>query len=422
LTAKWDFEKVETIPSEFGDQPMATFSHSRLSSFETCPLRYKFAYIDKVKVEAEDTVETYLGSRVHEALEKLYRNLQFERLLSLDEVLAFFNREWDKNWSDTIIIVKKEYTQENYRKMGERYIKDYYQRHKPFDKGKILGLETTDTLPLDKAGKYSFYIRIDRLMDMGNGVYEVHDYKTNMSLPKQSDLDKDRQLAMYSLWVRDQYRDFKKVRLVWHFLAFDKEMESYRTKKQLENLRQEVVEEIQEIEATSEFPASVTRLCSWCLYREICPEWKHELELESKPENEYLEDPGVKLVDEYARVKAELDAQKRDAESKLDKLREALIAFCDREGVSVVFGTTNKISVKPYESVKFPPKNSEERESLVRMLEDIGKLDEVSDLDTHTLAAVLKREAWDKSDLDRLCEFATKEVNHRLSVSKHEKS
>lgn len=400
---------------------MATFSHSRLSSYETCPLRYKFAYIDRVKVEAEDTVETFLGSRAHEALEKLYRNLQFERLLSVDEVLAFFNREWEKNWNETIIIVNKEYTAENYRKMGERYLKDYYKRHKPFDKGKILGLETTNTLPLDKEGKYGFYIRIDRLMDMGEGVYEVHDYKTNMSLPKQEDLDKDRQLAMYSLWVREQFQDFKKVRLVWHFLAFDKEMESFRTKKQLEDLRKDVLDEIQEIEATEKFPANVTRLCFWCLYRGMCPEWKHEVELEDKPENEYLQDPGVKLVDEYVKTKNELENHKRDAEAKLEKLKEALIAFCEKEEVSVVFGSENKISVKPYESVKFPPRNSEERETLVMLLKDIGKLNEVSDLDIHALSGVLKNRKWEKHDIERLSEFGIRETKHRLSISKHEK-
>jgi putative RecB family exonuclease len=401
---------------------MATFSHSRLNSYEICPLRYKFAYIDRVKVEVEDTVETFLGSRVHEALEKLYRNLQFERLFSVDEVLAFFNREWAKNWNDTIIIVNKEYTAENYRKMGERYLKDYYKRHTPFDSGKILGLETTNTLPLDKERTYGFYIRIDRLMDMGNGVYEVHDYKTNMSLPRQEDLDKDRQLAMYSLWVREQFQDFKKVRLVWHFLAFDKEMDSYRTKKQLEDLRNDVLDEIKIIEATEEFPANVTRLCSWCLYRRMCPEWKHEYELEDKPENEYLEDPGVKLVDEYVKVKSELDAHKKDAEVKLERLREALIAFCANEGVSVVFGSTNKIAVKSYESLKFPPKNSEERNNLIKLLLDIGKMDEVSELDVHVLAGVIKNKEWAKQKLNRLWKFVTSETNYRLSISKHIKS
>lgn len=72
----------------------------------------------------------------------------------------------------------------------------------------------------------------------------MHDYKTGSPLPKQEELDEDRQLAMYSLWVRRRFKDFKKVRLVWHFLAVDKEMDSFRTKKELEDLREKVLEQI----------------------------------------------------------------------------------------------------------------------------------------------------------------------------------
>ncbi|MEE9165180.1 MAG: PD-(D/E)XK nuclease family protein, partial [Nitrospinota bacterium] len=231
---------------------MPSFSHSKLGTYETCRLQYKYAYIDRIKVEVEDTVETFLGSRVHDSLEKLYRNKQFEKLMSLKELLEFFNQLWKKKWKDNIIIVRKDYTQENYRKMGERYLTDYYNRHKPFDRGKVISLETKDFLPLNEERSYTFHIRIDRLMDMGEGLYEVHDYKTGLSLPEQEKLDADRQLAMYSLWVRKKFKDFKKVRLVWHYVAFDKEMDSYRTANQLEELRKEVLSKIKEIEKTEE--------------------------------------------------------------------------------------------------------------------------------------------------------------------------
>jgi len=39
---------------------MPKFSNSRLSTFEQCPLRYKYQYIDKVEVEVLDTVEERL--------------------------------------------------------------------------------------------------------------------------------------------------------------------------------------------------------------------------------------------------------------------------------------------------------------------------------------------------------------------------
>jgi putative RecB family exonuclease len=249
---------------------LPVFSHSRILSYETCPLRYKYAYIDQILPE-EQTAEIYLGARVHEALEKLHRNLEFGKLMSEKELLTFFNTEWKKNWTDLIIIVRGEFTKEDYHKMGEKYLKDYYKRYKPFKEGKVVGLEITDSLPLDNEGEYNFFIRIDRLMDIGEGLYEIHDYKTNTELPAQKNLDEDRQLAMYSIWVRQEFEDCRDVRLVWHFLAFDKEMDSYRTEEQLKELRQDVLTKVKAIEEAERFPANASKLCFWCLYKRICP-------------------------------------------------------------------------------------------------------------------------------------------------------
>jgi putative RecB family exonuclease len=397
---------------------MPSFSHSKIGAFESCKLRYKFAYIDKIKVEAEDTIETYLGSMVHEALEKLYRDKRFEKLMTLEELLAYFNKIWEENWKDSVIIVKKDYTPDNYRKMGERQITDYYDRHKPFDRGKIIGLETQDFLSLDDQGRYKFHIRIDRLMDMGDGLYEVHDYKTGSSLSKQEELDTDRQLAMYSQWVRQNFKDFKKVRLVWHFLAFDKEMDSCRTKEELENLKEEILSRIAEIESTEDFPANVSWLCDWCLYKPICPMWKHEVELEEKPENDYLNDPGLKLVDAYVELKEKIDAYRKDTEEELEKLKEALIAFSEKEGVQVVAGSESKISVKAYETSKLPSKNTKERTELIDTLKKLGRLEEVSGFNTYALTKILEKKEWEKDEMDQLARFWTKEKNYRLTVSK----
>ncbi len=397
---------------------MPSFSHSKIGAFEACKLKYKFTYIDKIKVEAEDTIETYLGSMVHEALEKLYRDKRFEKLMTLKELLAYFNKLWEENWKDSVIIVKKDYTADNYRKMGERQLTDYYNRHRPFDQGRIIGLETQDFLPLDEQGNYKFHIRIDRLMDIGDGLYEVHDYKTGSSMSKQEELDKDRQLAMYSQWVRQNFKDFKKVRLVWHFLAFDKEMDSYRTKEELENLREEILSQIAEIETTEDFPANVSWLCDWCLYKSICPMWKHEVELEEKLENEYLNDPGLKLVDAYVKLKEKIDAYRKDAEEKLEKIREALIAFSEREGVQIVSGSESKISVKAYETIKLPSKNTKERSELIDTLKKLGRLEEVSSFNTYSLVKILEKKEWEKDELDQLERFWTAKKNYRLTVNK----
>ncbi|MFC2161345.1 RecB family exonuclease [Acidobacteriota bacterium] len=397
---------------------MPFFSHSKIDSFESCKLKFKFRYIDKIKVEVEDTIETYLGSLVHETLEKLYRDLKFERRLSLEDLLKYFNVKWNEDWDDTIKIVKKEYSSENYRKMGEGYIRDYFNRYKPFDRGKVIGLETQDRLPLDAEGKYTYHIRIDRLMDMGDGLYEVHDYKTNNKLPAQDSLDKDRQLAMYSLWVKNNFKDFKKVRLVWHFVAFDKEMESFRSDEQLEEIKADVLEKIKDIESTSDFPPHVSHLCRWCLFQDICPMWNHEKILEKKTVNEYLNDPALKLVDEYVKVKQDWDEQKKSMEKKLEKLKEALISLSQKDDMQVIHGSERKITIKVSESVKFPAKKTEERNQLIEYLKSSGKFKDVVDLDIFALKKIIKDREWDADFLKNLEPYTTKERTYSLNVSK----
>jgi len=82
---------------------MTVYSHSRLSCYEQCPAKFKLQYIDKVETEVEQSVEAFLGSQVHETLEKLYRDLSYQKMNSLDELLCFFRDDWKKNWSDDIV-------------------------------------------------------------------------------------------------------------------------------------------------------------------------------------------------------------------------------------------------------------------------------------------------------------------------------
>jgi len=72
---------------------MTIYSHSRLNCFEQCPNKFKLKYIDKVESDIEQSVEAFLDSRVHETLEKLYRDLDYHKLNSLDDLLVFLHEE-----------------------------------------------------------------------------------------------------------------------------------------------------------------------------------------------------------------------------------------------------------------------------------------------------------------------------------------
>jgi putative RecB family exonuclease len=247
------------------------YSHSRLSTFEKCRLQYRYRYIDRIKRDTQ-SIEAFMGNRVHDALEKLYRDLLASRLPSLDEVLAHYHRTWESNYSAKITFVKTDRTQDDYRKTGVECLEKYYRGHAPFDDGQTLGLEERVELALDQAGRYQLQGYIDRLVRREEGVYEIHDYKTSAGrLPSDAALRADRQLTLYQMAIEKRFPDAREIRLIWHYLVFDQTKTSARTPGEIEQHRKQTIGLIDTIEATKSFPPHESVLCSWCEYRDICP-------------------------------------------------------------------------------------------------------------------------------------------------------
>ena len=167
---------------------------------------------------------------MHETLEKLHKELILTKLNSLEELLGYYKDQWEKNWHENVVIVKKGFTKDHYRMHGKEAITNYYKRHHPFNQTKTLATEHLLTFKIDN---YTIRGFIDRLSYKSKGVYEIHDYKTSGTLPSQDKLDNDRQLALYQIGIKEKFRDAKDIRLIWHYLIFDKEFMSQRTDAQL---------------------------------------------------------------------------------------------------------------------------------------------------------------------------------------------
>lgn len=390
---------------------MTVFSHSRLSTFEQCPQKFKFAYIDKAETEILRTIETYMGDIVHQTLEKLYKDLKFLKMNTKDELLYFYNELWDKEWDDRILIVK-EYSKENYKKLGAQMISDYYKRYYPFNEGKVLGLETQDFLDLNE--EYRIHIRIDRLMMKEDGVYEIHDYKTNSNLKKQAELDEDRQLAVYSMGVKNMYPDAKQVILVWHFLAFDKEMRSTRTTEQLMDLKKDILELIERINNEKEFKPNQSALCDYCEYKPLCPLWKHLFQLEKKSIEEFKADEGLNLVNEYA----ELKEKEKETQEKLDLIAEKIKKFSDFFGVKKVYGSAHAVTIWSKEGIKFPSKTDDGRRKFVDAMKALNLYEKFADIDNWNLEKEF--ESLDEIEKTVLANFGKKQKTVRLYLNKRE--
>jgi len=328
---------------------MMIYSPSRLETYRQCPQKFKFGYIDNIPSDMEG-IEAFMGSRVHETLEKLYTDLRFEKPMTEELLLFTYRTIWDEKWHDAIQIVRDEMGPDEYFKMGQKALVQYYRRYYPFDQSKTLGLEYPVRFSLDKSDNYLMRGNIDRLSQPQDGVLWIHDYKAKGFLPTQPDLDADRQLAFYQMAVETLWPDTKEVVLIWHYLLFDMEFRSRRTGADLEALRDETIRLIDEIEQATTFPTKQSTLCQWCEYRAICPLFRHDYETAPLPKNDYLKEEGVTLVGRFAALKAE--EERLNAE--MEQIKAALVAYAKKKGVEVLYDKTHKVRVRVYDTIRFP--------------------------------------------------------------------
>jgi len=116
---------------------------------------------------------------------------------------------------------------------------------------------------------------LDRLDSLDGGRYEIHDYKTSKTLPTREELERDRQLSLYQLAVEEAFTDAREVELVWHYLAFGRELRLRRGRAELDKVAASAVSTVQAIQGADDFPARESALCAWCDVQEHCPKRKH---------------------------------------------------------------------------------------------------------------------------------------------------
>lgn len=349
-------------------------------------------------------IEAFVGKRVHETLEKLYRDLKYTKLNSLEELLTFYETEWEKNWHAKIRIVRQEFTPGHFFALGQQCIADYYKHYHPFDQGKTLGLEEKIDMKLTAGDKtYSLIGYIDRLTWVSEtDTYEIHDYKTGSSVPTQADADHDRQLALYQLGIMQRWPDAKNFKLVWHYLATDKEITSHRTDADLKAVEAEVIDAIKDIEAEQKigrWEVRVSALCGWCEYKPICPAFKHGAALEAVSPNAYAQDSGVQLVSKYAELearKAALDAQVADIQAEQKQIEEAALDYAAKNDLLALDGPGHRLVIKADDEFKVPRKTDDPFawELLRTTLKNAGKLEDVSTVNANMLKYAMKKGKW----------------------------
>jgi putative RecB family exonuclease len=214
-----------------------------------------------------------MGSRVHEALERLYHDVLHGKEPQLEAILEGYSISWNKSLNEGVVVNAENMTHSDYLFLGEKCICDYYLAHSPFSRRNLVACELRVDIDLLGDGNYRLVGFIDRLDRHGNA-YEIHDYKTTGRIPGQAWADRDRQPAIYELGLRQKFSDIEQIEYVWHYLRHGRQLRSRRSKDGLQAHKNELIRSIHKIEESiveDWFPPVRTPKCAWCEYQSICP-------------------------------------------------------------------------------------------------------------------------------------------------------
>jgi RecB family exonuclease len=241
-----------------------TCTPSRLATWQDCPRRYKFVYVDRPSPpKGAPWAHNSVGAAVHTALASWWQlpvdqrtpdaagRLVRERWIDL----GFRDDEQSATWRDHAAA------------MVSRYAERLDPHQEP------VGVERTVALRTDRLAVSG---RIDRLDRRGDELVVV-DYKTGRHVLSTDDARGSLALALYAMAAaRTLRRDCVKVEL--HHLpsgdvvVWDHTADSLaRHLGRAESIAEDIV--AAEADGSAEaFPPSVGRMCAWCDFSAHCPE------------------------------------------------------------------------------------------------------------------------------------------------------
>ena len=163
-------------------------SASSITTYEQCPLRYRFSRIDRIP---EPTTEAMiLGTFVHEILEELYRLESEQRTVA--EARRIARELWENKFVEETSTVRIK-NMNDFRWRAWWCIENVFEMEDPPDV-KIRGIEDKFSASINDVPLLGF---IDRWTEEEDGSLTVTDYKSGKVSKPQYEDDKIFQIVLY---------------------------------------------------------------------------------------------------------------------------------------------------------------------------------------------------------------------------------
>ena len=300
------YEDAEpTSPPLVGDDGRVRLSFSRIDTYRSCPLRFRFSYIDKLP----SAPATYLsfGTSIHTALEAFHDRTLFG-MPSEEDLLGFLYDGWD---SSGFRRESREVQVREYRR-AQDVLRRYHRRVRD-DYRPAAETEKWFELPV---GDHAMVVgSIDRIDVDDAGAYHVVDYKTGKLRDRQQ-VRHSLQLAIYALACQHLYGVLP-ASVSLDFVVAGTEIRVPLDELDLDGAR-DAVERTALAVLAEDYTPTPSRMCDWCDHRALCPAWEG-----GGPE---VLGPTVVALQRARRAARRAAAEVRQLEAAVDRAHQDLTA------------------------------------------------------------------------------------------------
>ncbi len=247
--------------------PSNSYSFSRVKCFQQCPLRYRFRYVEGRK-EAFRSIESFLGSTVHDVLEWLYTRRGEGADPDEAAVLEEFARRWTQGRDHTVAVIRVKDDDDVYLRLGREMLSRFFNETFARDLSQTVSLEQRLSMRLSATVLFTGFA--DRVGRTDKGRLFVIDYKTSRTEGDVSEFSEGLQAPLYAACVLEHHADTEAL-AGYHYLRHGTTRWQPVDRDRARQLVQRFLELVADVEAAGDFPARPGVLCSWCGFNAICP-------------------------------------------------------------------------------------------------------------------------------------------------------
>lgn len=218
-------------------------SYSRLSDFETCPLKFKAKYITKDYPDDSNNPAFVKGAQIHKQLEDFVNGLHNNASTTVGTIA---------NSIVPMLVKLFEATGGQLFPEKQLAVNHDWQACDWFDKPSIV--------------KYRAII--DALAFLDHRSLLVIDYKTGKVRPYED--SETSQLRLTAVMLFNLYPKIEVITCSYMFLEHKKTIKAEFHRKDLEAMQKPFDEAHAKVNAEKEFPFKKNKYCNWCEYKE-CP-------------------------------------------------------------------------------------------------------------------------------------------------------